>query len=224
MKIYILTRPESSSAKNAEYPQFRKCSFFTQKNGLLELESLFVISRLRDDQQSLDDSDIVSLFNKGDVVFYHDHDPNKELLKLVNIDVTTIPYSSQGKNNTINIESESEYDDNGNNIYVKYYPKFFLKDIGDFELKNQGTTDLINFIGKYIKKQDKLETSLEFLHQCLVSIPDLTQGIDKKFKQTMYVGKDNDGSIGALYDKWVKTPNEENLSKLRDVVLEWAEK
>ena len=83
---------------------------------------------------------------------------------------------------------------------------------------------VIEFFKKKVILIEKLNLVLEFLHKCLVTVPLLPEGIDKDFGKTMYQGQDNNGSIGALYEKWVKSRNEEDLSILRDVVLEWAEK
>lgn len=80
------------------------------------------------------------------------------------------------------------------------------KKIGNSD--SETATDFIN--NNFVKEVDyknNLDIALNFLHKCLVSTPPLPPEIN----------------IGSLYGEWVKTPNEENLSKLRDVVLQWAE-
>ena len=76
------------------------------------------------------------------------------------------------------------------------------------------------------RKNPNFNIALDFLQKFPQrdqnEIPELPSEIALHFGQTMYLGKDDNCSVGVRYENWKNDPRKENLALLADVVLDWA--
>jgi hypothetical protein len=177
--IFIITRPHESN-KLSEFNEFHKTGFFESKHNYLYwsndekaviiLNGEFLAANIKTDKYTVLFKDLINnkiMLSNDIIVLYHSHEPTRFFV--ADLECEKIPYSSsKGFPIKLDVENFPETQDSEACSTMLFFDNIKRTKLIEINFKND-LSQLYDKISPYCN--NKLNSVLNFLHQCLEGKP-----------------------------------------------------